>query len=42
MKLACWIDWFDHYGLFSSLCNDQLVNLAQIEQVVFQILEFLL
>ena len=36
MKLACWIDYFDHYKLFSTLCDDQLVNLVQIEQVVFQ------
>ena len=36
MKLACWIDEFDHYKLFSNLCDDQLVNLVQIEQVVFQ------
>ena len=36
MKLACWIDYFDHYELFSILCDDQLVNLVQIEQVVFQ------
>ena len=36
MKLACWIDEFDHYKLFSNLCDDQLVNLVQIEQMVFQ------
>ena len=36
MKLAYWIDSFDHYKLFSNLCDDQLVNLVQIEQVVFQ------
>ena len=40
MKLACWIDEFDHYKLFFNLCDDQLVNLVQIEQVVFQILGF--
>ena len=36
MKLACWIDEFDHYKLFSNLCDDQLVNLVQIERAVFQ------
>ena len=36
MKLACWIDYFDHYELFSILCDDQLTNLVQIEQVIFQ------
>ena len=36
MKLACWIVYFDHYELYSILCNDQLINLVQIEQVVFQ------
>ena len=37
MKLVCWTDYFDHYKLFSILCDDQLINLVQIEQVVFQI-----
>ena len=35
MKLACWIDVIDHYNLSSNLCDDQLVNFLQIEQVVF-------
>ena len=42
MKLACCIDVIDHFYLFSLMCDDQFVNLLQIEQVVFQILEFLL
>ena len=42
MKLACWIDVIDHYILYSNLWDDQLVNFLQIEQVVFQILGFLL
>ena len=37
MKLACRIDVIDHYFMYSILCDDQLVNLLQIEQVVFQI-----
>ena len=37
MKLAWWIEYFNHYKLFSNLYDDQLVNLVQIEQVVFQI-----
>ena len=36
-KVACWIDVIDHYFLYSILCDDQLVNFLQIEQVVFQI-----
>lgn len=32
--LACWINVFDHYKLYSILCDDQLVNFLQIEQVV--------
>ena len=42
MKLACCFDVIDHLYLFSLMCNNQFVNLLQIEQVVFQILEFLL
>ena len=42
MKLACCIDVNDHFYLFSLMCDDQYVNLLQIEQVVFQILGFLL
>ena len=42
MKLACCIDVIDHFYLFSLMCDDQFVNLLQIEQVVFQILGFLL
>ena len=37
MKLACRIDVNDHYFMYSILCDDQLVNLLEIEQVVFQI-----
>ena len=37
MKLACCFDVIDHFYLFSLMCNDQFVNLLQIEQVVFQI-----
>ena len=40
MKLACWIDLFDHYLVLSILFNDQLVNFLKIVQVVFQILGF--
>ena len=36
IKLACWIDVIDHYFMNSTLCDDQLVNFLQIEQVVFQ------
>ena len=42
IKLACWIDVIDHYFMNSTLWDDQLVNILQIEQVVFQILGFLL
>ena len=35
MKLACWIDVIDHYNLSFNLCDDQLVNFLQIQQVVF-------
>ena len=42
MKLASYIDSLDHYIVLSILCNDQLVNFFNIEQVVFQILGFLL
>ena len=35
MKLACCFDVIDHFYLFSLMCNDQFVNLLQIEQVVF-------
>ena len=37
IKLACWIDVIDHYFMNFTLCDDQLVNFVQIEQVVFQI-----
>ena len=40
MKLACCIDVIDHFYLFSLMCDDQFINLLQIEQVVFQILGF--
>ena len=36
MKLASWIDYFDHYELFFILCDDQLIIVVQIEQVVFE------
>ena len=42
MKLTCCIDVIDHFYLFSLTCDDQFINLLQIEQVVFQILGFLL
>ena len=42
MKLAYCFDVIDHFYLFSLMCNDQFVNLLQIEQVDFQILGFLL
>ena len=35
MKLARWIDVINHYNLSSNLCDDQLVNFLQIEQVFF-------
>ena len=35
MKLACWIDSYDHYIVLSILINDQLVNFLKIVQVVF-------
>ena len=39
IKLACWIDVFDHHFMNSTLCDDQLVNFFffEMEQVVFQI-----
>ena len=40
MKLACCIVVIDHFYLFSLMCDDQFINLLQIEQVVFQILGF--
>ena len=42
MKLACQIDVCGHYFLNSIMCDDQFVNSFQIDQVVFQILGFLL
>ena len=36
MKLACSIDVIGHYFLKSILYDDQLVNIFQIDQVVFQ------
>ena len=36
MKLACSIDVIGHYLLNSFLYDDQLVNIFQIDQVVFQ------
>ena len=35
MKLACWIDSYDHYIVLSILINDQLVNFLKILQVFF-------
>ena len=40
MKLACQIDVFGHYFFISIMCDDQFVNIFQIDQVVFQILGF--
>ena len=37
MKLACWIDSYDHYIVLSIFFYDQLVNFLKIVQVVFQI-----
>ena len=37
MKLACWIDSYDHYIELSILFNDQLVNFLKIVRVGFQI-----
>ena len=42
MKLACWIDSYDHYIVLSILFYDQLVTFLKIVQVVFQILGFLI
>ena len=42
MKLACWIDVINHSKLFSSLCDDQLVNFFKNIQVVLKFLGFLL
>ena len=42
MKLACCIHVIDHFYPFSLMCDNQFVDLLQIEQVVFQILGFLL
>ena len=36
MKLACSFDVIGHYFLKSILYDDQLVNIFQIDQVVFQ------
>ena len=36
MKLVCSIDVIGHYFLKSILYDDQLVNIFQIDQVVFQ------
>ena len=36
MKLACSIDVIGHYFLKSILYDDQLVNIFQIDQVLFQ------
>ena len=41
MKLAFQIDVFGHYFFNSIMCDDQFVNIFQIDQVVFQILGFL-
>ena len=40
MKLAYQIDVFGHYFCYSIMCDDQFVNIFQIDQVVFQILGF--
>ena len=36
IKLTCWFDVIGHYFLKSILYDDQLVNIFQIDQVVFQ------
>ena len=41
MKLAYQIDVFGHYFCYSIMCDDQFVNIFQINQVVFQILGLL-
>ena len=41
MKLAYQIDVFGHFFCYSIMCDDQFVNIFQIDQVVFQILGFL-
>ena len=41
MKLAYQIDVFGHYFCNSIMCDDQFVNIFQIDQVFFQILGFL-
>ena len=40
MKLAYQIDVFGHYFCYIIMCNDQFVNIFQIDQVVFQIWVF--
>ena len=40
MKLAYLIDVFGHYFCYYIMCNDQFVNIFQIDQVVFQIQVF--
>ena len=40
MKLAYQIDVFGHYFCYYIMCNDQFVNIFQIDQVVFQIWVF--
>ena len=37
MKLAYQIDVFGHYFCYYIICNDQFVNIFQIDRVVFQI-----
>ena len=37
IKLACWIDVFDHHFMNSTLCDDQSISfIKKMEQVVFQ------
>ena len=36
VKLAYQIDVLGHYFCYSIMCNDQFVNIFQIDQVVFK------
>ena len=40
MKLAYQIDVSGHYFCYYIMCNDQFINIFQIDQVVFQIWVF--
>ena len=32
IKLACWIDVFDHYKLYSIVCDDHLINFFKLNK----------